>query len=231
MDILAIIPARGGSKGVPQKNLRPVGGKPLIVWTCEAARRVSALSRIVVSTDDPLLAGIAKEAGVEVPFLRPQALATDTASAVDVVFHCLEWFREKESWKPTAVLLLQPTSPLRTFQDIQAAIHLFYAKKAQAVVSVTPTSHPAEWLKKIDEEGRLSPRFDSSSSPERRQLAPATFELNGAIYLIETKTLFAEKTFCPSGSYAYVMPRERSLDIDTPWDLSLADTILCEHKH
>lgn len=227
-DILAIIPARIGSKGAPRKNLHSVGGKPLLVWTCEAAKQVSALQKVIVSTDDAAIAEVARQTGVEIPFLRPSQYATDTATAVDVVLHALDWFRENQDWIPDAVLWLQPTSPLRTREDIEEAITLFKEKNAPSVVSVSLSGHPGEWLKRVDQQGLLLPWLSGQNFPTRRQEATQTYELNGAIYLTQVSVLRNQKTFFPENTFAYVMPRERSLDIDTPWDLHLAHLILEE---
>ena len=224
--ILAIIPARIGSKGAPRKNLHPVGGKPLITWTCEAAKHSPSLNRVIVSTDDPCLAGIAKEYGVEVPFLRPAEFATDTATALDVILNALQWFQTHETWCPDVVCWLQPTSPLRQAEDIENAISLMRKKNADAVVSVTSISHPGEWLKKIDPEGHLLSWHDGIVIPNRRQEALQIYEPNGSVYLIKRKILLDQKTLYPHPTHAYVMPRERSLDIDTLWDLKLANLVL-----
>lgn len=229
MGILGLIPARGGSKGVPRKNIQLVGGKPLIAWTWAAARAATSLTRLLVSTDDPEIAALARAAGVEVPFMRPAELASDTTLAIEVVLHALDYLATTENYRPAAVLWLQPTSPLRTTADIEAAVALFKAQAADSVVSVCPVEHQHPMLlKRIEAGGRLRPWLDDPAPPQRRQEMPPVFALNGAIYLTRCEVLLEQGTFHPDRTFAYVMPPERSLDVDTPWDLYLADLILTE---
>lgn len=150
--ILGLIPARSSSQGVPGKNLRLVGGKPLIWWTCKTAQQAPSISRIICSTNSEEIAHIAKDAGVEVPFLRPHKFATDDAIAIDVIQHCLDWLHLNQEWYPDLILWLQPTSPLRTSGDIEAAIKLLHNKQADSVVSVCSTNHPTDWIVNIDAE-------------------------------------------------------------------------------
>lgn len=226
IEILAIIPARAGSKGVPRKNLRVVGEKPLIAWTWDIARMAPSITRLIVSTDDHEVVELARASNVEVPFLRPATLADDLSLAVDVVEHTLSWLQQAESYRPDAVLLLQPTSPLRTAEDIEAAVALLMSKRAKSVVSVCSVEHHPLWTKCIDAEGQLYPWLTTKEMPQRRQELPEIFRLNGAIYLTRRDALLKHKSFHPPGTFGYVMPIERSLDIDTPWDLLLADLIL-----
>jgi CMP-N,N'-diacetyllegionaminic acid synthase len=233
LEILGIIPARQGSKGIPRKNIRSVGCKPLVAWTWEAAQAVPSVTRLMVSTDDPEIAELARSAEVEVPFLRPAQFASDTASAMDVVIHTLDWLRETEPYQPDFVLWLQPTSPLRTSADIEAAVALLQEKAADSVVSVCSAEHhhPA-LMKRVESNGLLRPWRDDQGLTQRRQELPPVFCLNGAIYLTRREVLLKEHTFYPETTYAYVMPLERSLDVDTPWDLYLVDLILKDrYKH
>lgn len=228
--VLALIPARGGSKGILRKNLQPVAGKPLVLWTCEVARHAPSITRLIVSTEDPEIAEVARRGGAEIPFLRPAELAADETPAIDVILHCLGWLQANEGVLPDLLLWLQPTSPLRTVNDIEGAVNLLHTRKAASVVSVSPSSHPAAWLKRVSEEGLLLP-WQTGSSPSRRQEVEKSFELNGAIYLTRTEHLLREKSLYSDPTYAFVMPRERSLDIDEPWDLKLADLILRDEHH
>lgn len=226
LNVLGVIPARRGSKGVPRKNVRQVGGRPLVAWTWLAALAAPSLSRLLVSTDDPAVVRLARAAGVEVPFMRPTRLASDTASAVDVMLHALEWLDHHEGYRPDAVMWLQPTSPLRTATDIEAALALFRAKRAASVVSVCEAEQHPAWMKRITPRGQLTPWDGRLRFADRRQELPPLFRLNGALYVTRTRDLLRRQTFYPPATYAYVMPRERSLDIDTEWDLRVADLVL-----
>jgi CMP-N,N'-diacetyllegionaminic acid synthase len=228
---LGIIPARGGSKAIPRKNLALLANKPLIAWTVEVANESDSLDRLVVSTDDQEIAEAGKKLGAEVPFLRPTELATDSATSMDVILHAIRWFDENESYRPDYVLLLQPTSPLRTVTDIRKSIELLLAKHGDSVVSVCETHQHPLWMKCMNEEGRLVDLNPQSRTPTRRQDLSPVFALNGAIYLALRAFLLSERTFISDRTYAYVMPENRSLDVDTPWELHLADLILRDREH
>ena len=226
---LGIITARGGSKGVPGKNIKPLAGKPLICWTIEAALASNAIDSLVVSTDDAQIASIARECGAEVPFMRPAELATDASGSLDAILHALDWMKTHRGISPEWTLLLQPTSPLRTAEDITAAVALQRDKGADAVVSICESPHPVEWFRRLGPNGELLP-LGMWDSPSRRQEAVKTYSLNGAIYLVRTEVLVRAKSFYPEGTIGYVMPPERSLDIDTPWDFHLANLVM-EHRN
>jgi len=224
--ILAIIPARGGSKRIPRKNIKMLAGKPLIAWTIEAALATSALTRVIVSTDDDEICQIALQWKADVPFIRPPELSTDNAKSIDVVFHLLERLQKIENFSPDYILLLQPTSPLRSSADIQAAINLLQSKSdADAVVSVCPVLHPVSWLRHVDSDGRLFP-LEGTNVVSRRQDAKLLYQLNGSLYLIKTSSLYKERTFTPEKTFAYIMAPEYSIDIDTPGDFYLAELVL-----
>jgi len=229
-EVVAVITARGGSKSVPKKNIAIVGGKPLIAWTIEAALRSLYLCRIIVSTDDIKIAQVAREWGAEVPFLRPPELAQDDSPHTPVVVHAVEWLEFHEKMIPDCVLLLQPTLPLRTTEDIDSAVRLFIDKKADSVVSVCEAlSHPY-LVKTITPDGKLKNYIETPKGYLARQKLPPAYALNGAIYLVKRDVLINMGTFYTERTYAYRMPPERSLDIDTPWDLYLADLILKDRK-
>ncbi len=231
MRTIAIIPARGGSKGIPHKNIVSVGGKPLIAWTIEAARRSTLLDRVLVTTDSAAIAEIARNAGAEVPFLRPAELAQDDTPGIAPLLHAVAWLTRHDHDMPDAVMLLQPTSPLRTEADIDAALRLLQAHAAEAVVSVAPPRHHPYWMKQLTPEGRLTDfvPHDPAAFALRQDLPPV-YVLNGAIYLVQRTVLLQRQTFYTDQTYAYVMPPERSLDVDTPWDLFLIDLILQERQ-
>ena len=222
--VLAVIPARSGSRRVPAKNTQIVGGRPLIVWTIEAARRASCLNRVVVSKDGEEIAAISRRAGADVPGLRPAALAADDTPGIDPVLHVVEKLEADEGYRPDYVIVLQPTSPLRATEDIESAVDLVRRTGALSVASVCRTSHPLAWVKRVGADGELiendGPAASESAPPE------PLYVLNGAIYLVERETLLQRRSLYAEEPKAYVMPPERSLDIDTAWDLHLADLAL-----
>lgn len=224
--VLALIPARGGSKGIPGKNIADLAGKPLIAWTIEAAQACSGVDAIVLSSDEHAIAEVATRFGCAVPFMRPSALATDEASSMDVVYHALEQLPEFD-----VVLLLQPTSPLRTSADIEACLNLL--KAAPAVVSVRPSVDHPYLTYDINDVGIMTPYAKPSAGQSlRRQDLPGAWCLNGAIYAADADWLKSKRSFLASETIAYQMPSERSLDIDTVADLRLADEILrLSNKH
>lgn len=219
--ILAIIPARGGSKGVPRKNIRVVAGKPLLAWTIEEALKSKYVDRIIVSTDDAEIAATAKEWGAEVPFMRPAALSTDNTPGIEPVVHAINMLPQYEY-----VIVLQPTSPLRTVEDIDGSIELCFAKRAKCCVSVVEPDKSPYWMLTLGKDGKVLPLFPDSPLVSRRQDLPIVYALNGAIYIANSECLLDAKTFIDKDMTIYVMPKERSLDIDTEYDVSLADNIL-----
>lgn len=225
--ILAVIPARGGSKGLPGKNIRPLGGRPLIAWSIEAGLQSRFVDRVIVSTDSNEIADVARAAGAEVPFLRPPELATDDAKGVDAIIHAIDWYRGK--CDPfDLVLVLQPTSPLRTPEDIDRAVELFFKKKACSVVSVCQTDHHPWWANTLPADGSMKDFLRPELSNTNRQNLPVFYRLNGAIYLTDISFLEQTLTFITAGTFAYSMPAERSVDIDSLLDFYLAEAILTE---
>jgi CMP-N-acetylneuraminic acid synthetase len=226
---VAVIPARGGSKGIPRKNLAPLAGRPLIAYTIEAARQARSVDRVLVSTDDREIAEVAQREGAEAPFLRPADLAGDDVPGVDVALHALDWLAEHEGAEPEYVVFLQPTSPLRTAEDIDAAVDRLRGGDADAVVSVTPTAHHPYWAKRVLPDGRLADFLEAGEWQRRpRQELPPACVLNGAIYAARRAFLVANRSYYGERTAAYVMPPERSLDVDTPWDLYLAGLVLAD---
>jgi CMP-N,N'-diacetyllegionaminic acid synthase len=226
--VYGLITARGGSKGIPGKNIKPLAGKPLIAYTIEAALRSRKLARTLFSTDDEGIAAVARKHGAEVPFIRPSDLAGDDSSHISVVEHALHWLEKHENVRPDYLMLLQPTCPFRTTADIDAACDLAEARKPRAVVSVTEShSHPY-LAKSIAADGTLKNFMSHDLKYERRQDLPRAYSLNGAIYLNRRESLLEERVFVPPGTLPYVMPRERSMDIDSLWDWQVAEWVL-EH--
>jgi CMP-N,N'-diacetyllegionaminic acid synthase len=227
--VLFLIPARGGSKGVPRKNLRAVGGIPLVaraIRTAQAANRALQGRHIVlVSTDDRRIADTAARWGAPPPFLRPENLATDESPSIDVVIHAVQQMRRLGE-QVEAVVLLQPTSPLTSPDDVLAALALWSHEPDTPVVSVAEAEHPPQWSFEL-QDGRLVPLAPGWDAPQRQALAP-TFRLNGAVCVAATEWLQRERTFLrPRVTRALVMPRERSLDVDSPLDLRYAEAALC----
>lgn len=224
--ILAIIPARGGSKGIPNKNIAELAGKPLIGWTINNAKSSVNIDRVIVTTDSEKIADIARKFGAEVPFLRPKELAQDDTPGIKPILHVLDWLEEEENYSPDYVMVLQPTSPLRITKDIETVISIALEHQADSVVSVSHTDRHPYWMKTITEDGYLEDWLPSQENSKRRQELPSVYALNGAIYLAKTKLILEKNSFYDNRTFPYVMPTERALDIDTPWDLHLANLIL-----
>lgn len=225
--MIALIPARGGSKGLPGKNVRSLCGKPLIAHTIASARAAASVDRIVVSTDDPAIAEVAVAYGAEVPFLRPAELATDTAMAVDNYIYTIGRLEREWGMAIESFVVLQPTSPLRTGADIDGAVRLFEERRADSVVSYTPEAHPVRWHKYLDEDGRLVDIFEPSIA--NRQEYRTSYYPNGAIYVFRTEVIRVRKYYTDR-SFAYVMPRCRSVDIDTLEDFRYAEFLMSEGR-
>ncbi len=222
LSVLAVIPARGGSKGVPGKNLRPVGGRPLIEWTIDAARGSELVDRTILSSDDDQIIRAARAAGCDVPFRRPAALATNSAASIDVLLDSLDRLPDYD-----VVVLLQPTSPLRTTADIDAALRLLATTGAPSCVSVCAAAdHP--WLTFADCDVRLTPYCEVPADASlRRQDLPPAWVLNGAVYALRVADLRADRRLVhPGRTAAYVMSIEKSHDIDTWDDIRLVNNIL-----
>lgn len=223
---LALIPARGGSKGIPRKNIRLVGNKPLIAWTIEAAHESELISRTVVSTEDREIADIAQQYGAEVPCYRPDNLAEDTSDTLDAVLYTLDFLEQKEGYTPDYVVLLQPTSPLRRSEDVDAAIRFTIDRHADSVVSICEAKPHPLLSKTLIQNGTLMEYIPGASDYSRRQDFPAVYSLNGALYINSISSLKKDRKFIIPDTYGFIMPEERSLDIDSPFDLFIADLIL-----
>ena len=224
--VLGVITARGGSKGLPQKNIRPLAGRPLIAHTIHAALKSSLLDRTVVSTDDPQIAEVARQYGAEAPFLRPPELAGDEASVYPALAHAVRWLEEQNSYRPDYVMLLQPTSPLRTVEDIDNSVTIALENDADGVVSLCETKQHPYQAKQVTGDGRIEDFIPLERVYYRRQNVPPVHAPNGAIYLVRREILMKRQTFYTDRTYAYIMSPERSLDIDSSWDLHLAELIL-----
>jgi CMP-N,N'-diacetyllegionaminic acid synthase len=224
--ILAVIPARGGSKGVPGKNIRLLGGLPLIAHSILQASQARSITRVVVSTDSVQIADVGRLYGAEVPFMRPSELADDITSGLDPLLHALRWLEDTDGYRPDIVVLLQPTSPFRTVDDIDGAFKLALDKEADAVVSVTAARHHPRWMKRVSADGTLVDFLPPTVQVDRRQDLEPVFALNGAIYLARTNVLRQHRTWYTEHTYAWQMPAERSLDLDTEFEFQLAELLL-----
>lgn len=218
--ILAIIPARGGSKGLLGKNIYAFGGKPLIAWTIEAAKDSSYIDKLILSSDDEEIIRVAKSYGCDAPFKRDAQLALDDTSSIDVVIDAINRCPGYE-W----VLLLQPTSPLRVAQDIDEAIRYCMEKRADACVSVSEVEQSPYWMYSLTDSQMLKPVMPPPI-PTRRQDLPKCFTLNGAIYFARIDDLLRSKTFILPKTVPYLLPPERAIDIDTLDDLVTAENLL-----
>ena len=221
MERIAIIPARSGSKGLKDKNILPLNGRPLMAWTIDCALRSGQFSEVFVSTDSREYAEIAERFGADASFLRSERNSSDTAGSWDAVREVLGHF-EARGRRFDEVMLLQVTSPLRTPEDIERSVALLHARDANAVLSVTETEHSPLWCNTLPEDGRMDNFIDERYEGTPRQLLPRFYRLNGAIYLLRRGELDEARMF-RNRCYAYVMPQERSIDIDTAWDLKLAE--------
>ena len=215
--VLALIPARGGSKGIPRKNVKPLGGVPLIEWTIRAAQDSRYIDSVVVSTDDAEIKSVSKNAGAEVPFTRPAELSTDSATGLSDVRHALDQLPGYD-----LVVLLQPTSPLRSVDDVDAAIEMVHSSKCM-VVSVVEAAKSPFWMFGLSSDGLLQPLMNEGLSRTNRQELPRAYVLNGAVYAANVNDFVNHESFLSPSTRALIMPAERSIDIDTELDWSLAE--------
>lgn len=225
--VIAIIPARGGSKRLPKKNIKLLGGKPLISHTIETALLSTSIDYIIVTSDCDDILNVASSYKDVLCLKRPEDLASDTASTVDVILHAIEYAKSFCSDIST-LCLLQPTSPLRNSQDIDGAISLYNEQVATSVVSVSECSHPPQWFTKI-EPIECFREFAKSLARARSQDLDKYYQLNGAIYLTDLKSFQAEEKFLTKENcFPYVMPQTRSVDIDSELDFKFAELLLKE---
>jgi CMP-N,N'-diacetyllegionaminic acid synthase len=224
---LAIIPARGGSKRLPRKNMLDLAGKPLIAWTIEAARKSKYLDEVMVTTDDIEIADVAKKYGATTPFIRPESLASDTTTTYDTVEHAINYYKQKLYKTFDYIVLLQPTSPLRDERHIDEAIETLRQKDADAVISVCEVEHSPLWSNILPDDGDMSGFLKDEVKNRRSQDLPAYYRLNGAIYICRSDRLVDEKSFFLSTNlYAYMMSKQDSIDIDNKIDFDFADFLL-----
>lgn len=230
MRILGLIPARGGSKGIPRKNIVNLAGKPLLAYTCEAALGSRYIDRVVLSTDDEEIAQIGHDCGVEVPFMRPAELARDDTPSLPVAQHAIEWLREHESWNADLLVLLQPTSPLRRAHHIDAALSIMLESQADTVVSVVEVPHRYSPYSVMElKGGALQPFLPGQAQFDRyrRQTMPRFYARNGpAVLITRVGVLFRDQSFYGQLVLPYIMDEVDSLDIDTLYDLEIAEFLI-----
>lgn len=228
MRVLALIPARGGSKGVPRKNAKLLCGKPLIQYTIEAALGAHSLTRVMLSTDDAEIAEIGRRCGVDVPFVRPSNLADDDTPTLPVIQHAVRYL-EALGDIYHAVCLLQPTNPLRQSEDIEACIALFQSSNASSVISVlqVPHHYNPHWVYFRDSENFLHLSTNEATPIARRQELPPSFHRDGSVYLVRRDVLINENTLYGNTVVGYLMPLERTMNIDTVDDWRTAEQRVC----
>lgn len=226
--ILAIIPARAGSQRLLNKNIKVFCGKPLIAWSIEQSIHSRYIDDCIVSTNNTDIATIAKRFNGKIPFLRPDNLSTSTSRIIDTIFYTLDYYCEQNCLFDL-VILLQPTSPLRTTEDIDSAIEYLFTKKAKAVVSVCKTSHTPIWTNTLPDNMSMKDFIQNKYLNLNSQELPVFYNLNGAIYISEVEYLRNKKAFISSETFAFEMPVERSIDIDTDIDFLLGEILFKQY--
>lgn len=220
-EYLVIIPARGGSKRLPGKNILELNNKPLIAYSIEEALKCKKISKVVVTSDDDRILEISKKFGATT-IKRPEKFATDTSSSFDAIKHAIKKIKKKYKY----IVLLQPTSPLRQLKHIEEAIQLFEKKSANAVISVCEVEHPVQWTMSLDENLNMN-NFVKNIDTRRSQEQKTHYRLNGSIYIIKTNKLLNKKTFfLTKNTYAYIMDKKYSIDIDDEFDFKLAECLV-----
>lgn len=224
--VYALIPARGGSKGIPNKSIVDLCGKPLMAYSIEQAFESKYVDRVVVSTDDEKMAKVALAYNADVPFMRPQELALDESSSSSFILHALKFFKEEEKLFPDILVLLQPTSPLRTCDDIDKALELFVSSNVLSLESLCKPDISPYWFKTVDENNLIKPFLEKPASYIRRQDTNDLYMVNGAIYIFCADNFLKGTIEIGRNALAYVMPVERSIDIDNMLDLEFAEFLL-----
>ena len=225
MNTVAIIPARGGSKGIPRKNIKELCGKPLITYIIETALRVRELDRVIVSTEDKEIAEVAKKCGAEVPFMRPEELARDETPTLPVLQHAVKYLEEKENYKPDIIVLLYATSPLLKHERVSEAIKLLKARGFDSVLSVVE-DRGHYWIKRGEDYERLYPKV-----LKNRQFTEPLLKENGAIYLCKRDLLMKENTMVGGKIGFLKMQKEESIDIDEPLDFEIAEFFMRRREY
>lgn len=226
--MIALIPARGGSKGLPRKNILELNGIPLIAHTIIAALNAKCIDRVVVTTDDMEIAEVARKYGAEVPFMRPDYLARDASMAVDVYIHAFEFFGSECGEIPTHIMVLLPTTPLRNSSDIDNAYDMFISKKARTLIAMKDALIPPSWYCIRDEETAITSlcNFSVGDAVSNRQVNRKYYIPCGAIYILEYNLLKNNRTYYCDNTVSYIISEERAVDIDTRTDFDYAEYLL-----
>ena len=224
MNVLFVITARGGSKGVPQKNIRKVGRLPLIAYKIIAAQKCSVNKRIIVSTDDEEIAQVSVKYGAEIPFIRPDYLATDSASSMDAVVHAVEWIKEHDSKKYDYICLLEPSSPFASYKDLDNAFELLQISKADTLLGVKETEVNKLFIHSLDRDNKLSHFFYAIKDLKdvRRQSLEKEYTMNGCMYIAKWDYFEKNRLFHSENSVPYIMPEENSIEIDSMYNFKIA---------
>jgi len=225
--VLCIIPVRGGSKGMPGKNIKELLGKPLIGYTIEQAKNSAYIDRVIVSTEDKQIADIASQFGAEVPFARPPELASDECGTIDVLLHAVDWLEKEDGYFSDILILLHVTTPLRSVEDIDKSVQILVEKKADNVFSVTE-AHRNPYFNMVEVQKDGSIALVKEGNFLTRQAAPDIYDMNSSIYVWWKDLLKAEKSVFLKKSRIYIMPKERSIDIDDAIDFKIAEILLSE---
>jgi CMP-N,N'-diacetyllegionaminic acid synthase len=233
--IIAIIPARGGSKSIPRKNIKPLGGKPLIIYTIETALKCKLFDRVIVSTDDKEIATISEKHGARLPFMRPRELALDTTPMLPVLQHAVSYLEKNEKLHIDIVVLLQPTSPFRDVSDIENCIEKLKNERADSVVTLCEAEQNPYFVIIKLQDGNVVPLLKTEKPVTSRQDAAKVYRLNGAVYVVRRNVLMNENKIFTDNTKAVIMPQEKSIDIDSPLDFEFAEFLIkkgyiCERR-
>lgn len=231
MDIVALICARGGSKGLPGKNIRPLAGKPLIAWSIEQAQAVKRIRRIIISTDSDEIAKVASAAGAEVPFLRPDNMAQDDSPEWLVWRHALEYLKEDEGTYPDAVIVVPATAPLRAVDDLERCLDEYEKGEADIVITVAD-SHRSPYFNmvKVQQDGFSSLVIPPETEISRRQDVPVVYDMTTVAYVVRPEFVMSRNSMFEGRVWQVLIPAERALDIDTPLDFSIAECLLKKNE-
>ncbi|MCX5778209.1 MAG: acylneuraminate cytidylyltransferase family protein [Elusimicrobia bacterium] len=227
VNVVCIIPARGGSKGVPKKNIKDLLGKPLIAYSIDQAKQSKYIDRVLISTDNEEIAAVARKYNAELPFIRPHDLATDTIGVIEVLYHAIDWLENKDNYSFEILVMLHTTTPLRTIEDIDNSIELLFSTGADNIVSVTE-AYRNPYFNMVELAVDSKAKLVKEGNFVTRQSAPPVYDMNASIYVWRKEKLKQNKKVLGANTYAYVMPKERSVDIDYPLDFKIVEMLLRE---
>ena len=228
MRVLFLCTARGGSKGVPGKNLREIAGIPLVGYKIISAARTNIEKRIICSTDSEEIAAVAREYGAETPFMRPAELARDDSKSMDVIIHAMDWLIERGDAEYDGVMLMEPSAPFATHDDFQRSIATFQERGAHSVIGMREVVPHPVWMAELGQDGRMDKHYEQMAwaAEKRRQDFPKVYTMNGALYLMQWDHLLRTRERYTANSFAHVMPGEYSIEIDGPHDLRFAEFVV-----